>query len=128
MMLSRWPENEVQPREALSSRAQAIKYDESHPLRVMYVSAPSRWGAEPSASELTAQFANKSLATLRFMHGPEKRRHWLRRLFAPPLAPSPTISGARPRSGQRSRPRQRSGSLSLGTYTRYLGGNQERHH
>lgn len=81
LMLSRWPENEVEPREALTPREQAIKADNDHPLRVFYRKAPSHYDAEPSPSEMTAQLARLSLSSLRMMCGQTKKKHFVRRVF-----------------------------------------------
>lgn len=81
LMLSRWPENAIEPREALTPRAIAIKEDESHPLRVLYVKAPDNWNAEPSESERCAQQARRNLASLSMLHGTAKRKNWARRVF-----------------------------------------------
>ena len=63
-MLSRWPENKVEPREPVTPREQAIKADEGHPLHFMYVRAPLHWKPEPSGGELTCLAARQSLASL----------------------------------------------------------------
>ena len=80
-MLSRWPENDLPCREALTPREMAIKDDDTHPLRVLYVNAPSNWNAEPSPRELTAQYAVRSLVSLRLVGGTARKQNWVHRIF-----------------------------------------------
>ena len=79
LMLSRWPENEVEPRVPMTPREQAIKADNDHPLRVLYRKAPSHFNAEPTQSEQTCQMARLTLSTLRMIGRLPK--HFLRLVF-----------------------------------------------
>ena len=88
-MLSRWPENDLPCREALTPREMAIKDDDTHPLRVLYVNAPSNWNAEPSPRELTAQYAVRSLVSLRMVGGTARKQNWAHRVFLEWLAQCP---------------------------------------
>ena len=82
LMLSRWPENEVSPRVALSNREEVIKEDPSHPLHVLYAQAPGHMGPGPSDSEITALHAVQDLVSLRMMGGMKaENRNWLRCVF-----------------------------------------------
>lgn len=81
LMLTRWPESELTPREALSAREKAIKDDLDHPLRIFYVKAPSHCNAEMSASEVTAQRALKTLTTITMMLPSEKKARFVQKLF-----------------------------------------------
>ena len=81
LAVSRWPENEVEPREARTPREQAIKDDPTHPLQIMYIKAPSHCDREPGPNELTAMFAKQGASTIRMMGGAARREHWLKLVF-----------------------------------------------
>ena len=82
LMLSRWPENEVSPRAALSNREEVIKEDPAHPLHVLYAQAPGHKGPGPSDSEITALHAVQDLVSLRMVGGMKaQNRNWLRCVF-----------------------------------------------
>ena len=81
LMLSRWPENAVEPRQPVTMREKAIKDAPSHPLRVFYVNAPSAWCAEPTANEIRCRDARQTLNTLRMMGGATRRKNWLKIVF-----------------------------------------------
>jgi len=81
LLLSRWPENEVEPREALTPRAKAIKDDENHPLRIFYVKAPTHWDADTSESEKCALLARRNLASLRMLGIVVSAKNWIKRVF-----------------------------------------------
>jgi hypothetical protein len=81
LMLSRWPENTVDPREPATPREHAIKDQQSHPLRIFYVRAPSHLKAEPTGSEMTRRAARQQLATLRLMGGTARRKNWTKIVF-----------------------------------------------
>lgn len=79
--VSRWPENEVDPREAISLREQAIKDNPSHPLRVLYVKAPTHDDKELGPGELTAMYARQTATSIKMLGGAERRRNLLKLVF-----------------------------------------------
>ena len=99
-MLSRWPENHVEPREATTRRQMAIKDDKDHPLRCLYVKAPAHWDADPSESERCAIVARQKLSALRMLPAglTEKRKTWVERVFLEWVA---VAVGARDRTGKK---------------------------
>ena len=79
--LSRWPESELEPREAKSQREIAIKDDVDHPLRVMYVKAPSHWESDPSASEITGRHCLKEAMSVQMLGPKSRRANFLKLVF-----------------------------------------------
>ena len=81
LAVSRWPENEIEPREASTPREQAIKEDPSHALHMLYVKAPMHSDREPGPSEQTAMFAAQGAIAIKMMGGSARRAQWLRLVF-----------------------------------------------
>ena len=80
-MASRWPENQVQPREPTTQRERAIRDEPSHPLHALYVSAPGCDAHSIDDDCVSVQEALLGLSTLRMLGGAERRKSWLKVVF-----------------------------------------------